>query len=78
MLILPATDLPGAVALAERIRLSVKADLFTIDADRRCEVTLSIGCAAFDGGEPDDLVKRADEALYEAKEDRDRVVVWKD
>jgi diguanylate cyclase (GGDEF)-like protein len=79
MLVLPATDLQGAIALAERIRSSVKADPFTIDADRKCDITLSIGCAAFAGGEPDALVKRADEALYEAKEaGRDRVVAWKD
>ncbi len=78
VVILPDTDLEGALAVAEELRIAVKA-LAIPHAESKISsvVTISLGVAAEvpdtnDG--PDPLVKRADEALYRAKnEGRNRV-----
>ena len=63
--LLPDADAPAAAAAAEKLRASVA----------RTGVTASIGWAAWEGESPEDLLRRADEALYAAKaEGRDRVV----
>jgi diguanylate cyclase (GGDEF)-like protein/PAS domain S-box-containing protein len=69
----------GADALgriAERIRLLVGHSRVET-AKQSVNVTISIGCAfAVSGGAPEDLIRHADEALYQAKDGgRDRVVV---
>ncbi len=75
LLILPHTDLDGAATLGERVRAAVAASPFALDDGGALEVTVSCGCAVGDGFEPEELVKRADVALYEAKEGgRNRVV----
>ena len=65
LVILKETDAEGAMVVAEKIRASVEA--LTVPIVGR--VTLSIGCAvAVEGRELSAaLVKRADDALYEAK-----------
>jgi diguanylate cyclase (GGDEF)-like protein len=74
--LLPDTDVMGAFAVAERLRRSV-AGLRLVSDGHAVPVTCSIGCAACmpDGVEPSPgLIRRADVALYEAKQDgRDRV-----
>jgi diguanylate cyclase (GGDEF)-like protein len=65
------TDLPGAQALAERIRCSVEAMPISSGAGR-LQVTTSIGIATASADQnferPDALIAAADEALYRAKE----------
>lgn len=75
LVLLPATSLADALAVAERMRAAVHAA--TIEANgQRLSVTASFGVGALRGGESaDDCIRRADAALYVAKrEGRDRVV----
>jgi len=76
--VMPETNLAGAVVVAERLRQAVSAEPFTIQATGlRLPVTISIGVAASNGpGETvENLLKRADDALYEAKRNgRNRVL----
>ncbi len=68
--LLPGTGIEGAQALAEIIRLRI-SDLGIQGADeRRGNLSISLGCASMrpsPGDDPDDLIKRADQALYAAK-----------
>ncbi len=77
--ILPETDLAGAVGLAERLRRAVAEHTFG-SADRPLQVTISGGVTSVardDSVDEPELVRRADEALYHAKESgRNRVMVW--
>lgn len=68
LLMLPKTDLRGAAELAERIRRAVDDARFQW-SDQVLKVTISLGVASLQGGPDTDehLLKRADEALYQAK-----------
>ncbi len=77
-IVLPATGAADAAELAERLRQSVWARKIPhVAADIDARVTLSIGVTTLDSGEAvstEDLIARADEALYRAKADgRNRV-----
>jgi diguanylate cyclase (GGDEF)-like protein len=76
ILVLPDTARAGAQAAAERLRAEVERHPF-VHEGRRYAVTVSLGVAElseFDTA--DDLIKRADEALYAAKrKGRNRVCV---
>jgi two-component system, cell cycle response regulator len=62
------TALEGALALAEKVRLTAAARLFG-DGERVFELTLSAGAAELLPGESGhDMIARADEALYQAKQ----------
>ncbi|HEY8141063.1 MAG TPA: sensor domain-containing diguanylate cyclase, partial [Kofleriaceae bacterium] len=78
--VLEATDLEGALRLAERIREDVGR--LEIPTDKGpLSVTMSIGVAAFpdDSREQAQLIERADLALYHAKENgRNRVICHRD
>ncbi len=65
LLILPRTDLGGAVEVAERIRIAAAADPFSA-AGYEVLVTVSAGCAV-GPDEPDELIRIVDTALYQAK-----------
>ncbi|HJT35473.1 MAG TPA: GGDEF domain-containing protein, partial [Pirellulales bacterium] len=66
--ILPGTKLREATKVAERVRAMVAAQRFELDG-RPLEITISAGVApAMPGDEMIDLIERADEALYAAKE----------
>ncbi len=73
-IMLPETELSGAVTLAETLREKVAEHRFAFQGES-ISVTVSLGCASV---EPDDtataLIARADEKLYDAKRGgRDRV-----
>jgi len=68
--LLPNTDLKGAMAIAERIR-SKAADHVHRHSPHAEKVTLSIGVATLKDSKPrtpDELLSLADQALYRAKE----------
>jgi two-component system cell cycle response regulator len=76
LVVLPGTDLEGAGILAERIRAAVQA--LTFDPEGH-SATLSVGVAQWepDANNWEGLVSRADQALYQAKEEgRNRVCSW--
>ena len=79
VVVLPDTTLEAAYAVAERIREQVEAEPFAIHRNTRSiSVTVSIGVASRRAGDASsaEMLKRADEALYRAKESgRNRVVV---
>lgn len=76
-LLLPETDLAGALDLAERLRFAV-ATTQVSSGGRPLSATISIGVAAMSGDDisVDTLFARADAALYRAKNaGRDRIAV---
>jgi diguanylate cyclase (GGDEF)-like protein len=65
---LQQTDLAGAEAIAERVRVAVEAlELPRLDGRGTLRVTISCGVAASADGDPVALVAAADAALYAAK-----------
>lgn len=79
VVVLPDTTLEAAHAVAERIRERVEAEPFGIHRNTRSiSVTVSIGVASRRAGDASstEMAKRADDALYRAKESgRNRVIV---
>jgi diguanylate cyclase (GGDEF)-like protein len=67
-LILPETDLPGALKLAERLRVSLETTPVHLAEGKTLQATASFGVALKDElPSADELVTVADEALYAAK-----------
>ncbi len=65
--LLPRVGLIDAAVLADRLRLAVAADEWTVD-DHLMGVTISVGLAAFEHDEDGHrMLRRADQALYAAK-----------
>ena len=80
LLLLPGTDPAGAGRLLERIRETVGATLFACGAGTKSitvSATLTIGASGVAPGDTlEDVIRRADAALYRGKEQgRNRVVV---
>ncbi len=76
--LLPSTDLPSAMAVAERFRLAVAASEVNVNTNR-IRYTVSGGVATMDEHVTglDELMKRADAALYAAKAaGRNRIEGW--
>lgn len=75
LILLPQTDIPGASALLERIRQAIAAAGLGCGTPST-PVTATIGAAEIRPGERlEDVIRRADEALYAGKaQGRDRVV----
>lgn len=80
LIAMPDTDLNFASVVAERLRQEIASQKFHLNGGRdELNVTVSIGLASTENGPEDDsaqkLIKRADEALYEAKTGgRNRVI----
>lgn len=77
VLILPETDLAGALRMAERVRSAVAALRIPVAASKEIGVTVSLGVAGFpaDATSGEALIAAADQALYAAKEaGRNRVL----
>ncbi|QXI38604.1 diguanylate cyclase [Pseudomonas xantholysinigenes] len=74
VLLLPQTSPPAAVQVVEALRAAIEACPFHFKGER-VVITTSIGLSAFRSGErSDQVLKRADEALYRAKDNgRNRV-----
>ncbi len=70
VVVMPETDLDIAATVAERLRAAVAREPFTVRADgQKLLVTISIGVtvAAHDDADRDNMLRRADVALYTAK-----------
>jgi len=73
LIAMPDTDRAFSEIVAERLRQEVAAHKLVVNGGRdELQVTVSIGIASTESGPEDDtaqkLIKRADEALYQAKE----------
>lgn len=73
-ILLPGTDVAGAQALAERLRIEVERAAL-IFGDARLPITVSVGVSAVHEADISTALSNADRALYEAKHGgRNRVV----
>lgn len=70
VLVLPNTSTREAVIIAERIRKSVEKSTFILNNKEELFITISIGIATYpqDAREKQELIDKADKALYFAKE----------
>ena len=81
LVLFPESDRESATQAAERLRLVVAEKAIVVEGDVELKVTISVGVAVVDDPAPsalilDALVRRADDALYAAKDGgRNQVVV---
>jgi diguanylate cyclase (GGDEF)-like protein len=76
LLVFPQTGLQGAKLVCERLRMLIERADVRGRGGERLVVTVSMGVASQDERGVDEMLRRADAALYEAKErGRNRVVV---
>lgn len=77
VVVMPDTDAYSAASIAERLRGIIEAAPFALPSGGSLQITASMGIASFTAGveTPEQLLKNADRALYEAKNSgRNRVV----
>jgi two-component system, cell cycle response regulator len=79
LLVLPSTNFPGALSVADRVWRSIGSNPFIINNTSKA-LTVSLGVAVFPSSDiktKDDLIKAADHALFQAKaEGRDGICVF--
>ena len=79
IILLPETDLGNGAILAEKLRDKIESEAFVYEG-KEIPVTLSFGLSVYNkkGMKMDDVIKQADECLYEAKNSgRNKVVFQK-
>ncbi len=69
VVLLPETDYRYAYRVAERLREKIESMIFNYEENKNIKVTISIGIAEsqIEDANREDVIKRADEALYLAK-----------
>jgi len=78
LLLLPETELDGAVALAEKLRIQVEEEVHVFKS-QKIYITLSLGIACMEKGQKvNSCIKKADLHLYAAKERGRNIVVSSD
>lgn len=78
-LLLPFTDKNGAAKIARKIRKIVEEKVVTVTNDKELHFTVSLGVDTLQHSDKniEEVLHRADEALYKAKESgRNRVVIY--
>lgn len=70
VVVLPDTDAEGALAVAERIRDSLKQHVFLAEFGLAARLSASFGVSLYPehGQNPQDLMQKADQAMYSVKE----------
>jgi diguanylate cyclase (GGDEF)-like protein len=79
--ILPATSAENAYVPAEKFRNELKRVTFSTESGEEFRATVSIGIAELSDSEEtvEEIIGKADAALYRAKEDgRDRTIIWEE
>ncbi|HYH49910.1 MAG TPA: diguanylate cyclase [Acidimicrobiia bacterium] len=66
VVVLPLTSASGAMIAAERLRIAIAESPVPADGTA-IPVTISLGCTTATDADPDELLRRCDDALYEAK-----------
>jgi len=77
VLILPQTLLPGAISAVERLREAIASASFDYDGRALPQVTVSLGLVELErSANPLELLNRADDALYAAKQSGRNRTEW--
>jgi diguanylate cyclase (GGDEF)-like protein len=71
---LPATTLAQALPVGERVRAAISGTPISIAGEDAVSVTASVGCAVTVHERVDEVIGRADAAMYQAKRSGDTVV----
>ena len=79
IILLPETDLENGAIFAEKLRAKIESEVFVYQ-DREIPVTISFGLSVFNrkGLKIDDVIKQADQCLYEAKDQGRNKVIFKE
>jgi diguanylate cyclase (GGDEF)-like protein len=77
VLIFPQTPMPGAISAAERLREGIAGAAFEYDGRALPQVTVSLGLVALErSANPQELLARADDMLYTAKQSGRNRTEW--
>ena len=77
VLVFPQTAMPGAISAAERLREAIAGAAFDYEGSTLPQVTVSLGLIALErSANPLELLARADDALYAAKQSGRNRTEW--